>query len=69
MEDVTGWPEFYVEVRLMEIGTSSQPLLKKDKNQVPRSPRKQPVTTICFLCILEGVHEKSDLVGYVEKLK
>jgi hypothetical protein len=48
VEDVTGWPEWYSEVQTMEAGTSSQPLPKKDKQQVPRSPRKQPVAALVF---------------------
>jgi hypothetical protein len=48
VEDVTGWPEWYSEVQTMAAGTSSQPLPKKDKQQVPRSPRKQPRRNPCF---------------------
>ena len=36
VEDVIGWPEEYFEERPMEARTLSQPLLKKDKQQVPR---------------------------------
>jgi hypothetical protein len=53
----------------MEVGTSSQPPTKKDKQQVPRSPRKKPVTSIVLSRIPEGLWVKSDLLGYVEKLK
>jgi hypothetical protein len=53
----------------MEVGTSSQPLPKKDKQQVPRSPCKQPVVAIVFPCIQDGVQVKSDLMGHLKKLK
>jgi hypothetical protein len=53
----------------MEFGTSSQPPPQKDKQQVPRSPCKQPVATIFFLHITEGVRVKLDLLGYVKKIK
>jgi hypothetical protein len=69
VEDVMGWPEWFFEVRPMEAGTSSQPLPKKDKQQVPRSPRKQPVVALVFPRIPDGVRVKSDLLGHVEKLK
>jgi hypothetical protein len=53
----------------MEAGTSSQPPPQKDKPTVPRSPRKQPATTIVFLRIPEGVRVKVDLLGYVENIE
>jgi hypothetical protein len=54
---------------MMADRTSSQPLLKKDKQQVPRSPRKQPVATLILPRILDGVRVESGLLGHVEKLK
>jgi hypothetical protein len=69
IEDVTDWPEWYAEVQTMAVGTSSQPPLKKDKQQVPRSPRKQPITTLVFPRIPDGVQVKPDLLGHIEKLK
>jgi hypothetical protein len=69
VEDVTGWPEWYVEVQPMEAGTLSQPLEKKDKQQVPRSPHKKPITSIILLRIPDGVWVKSDLLGFVERIK
>jgi hypothetical protein len=53
----------------MEVGTSIHPPPKKDKQQVRRSPCKQPVAAIIFPRIPEGVRVKLDLLGYVEKLK
>jgi hypothetical protein len=69
VEYVTEWKEWFVKVQETEVGTSSQPIHKKDQHPIPRSPRKQPVTTIVFLQRPEGVQVKSDLLGYVEKLK
>jgi hypothetical protein len=53
----------------MEAGTLSQPPSRKDKKKVPRSPCKQPTTTIIFPCIPVGVRVKEYLLGYVEKLR
>jgi hypothetical protein len=53
----------------MEAGTSSHPPTRKEKQTVPRSPRRQPPAIIFFPRILEGVRVKEDLLDYVEKLK
>jgi hypothetical protein len=53
----------------MEDGTLSQLLPKKNKQQVPRSPRKQPVVALVLLRIPKGVWVKSDLLGYVKRIK
>jgi len=53
----------------MEAGTSSQPLPKKEKQQVPKTPRKQPIAAIVLPRIPEGVRVKSNLLGYVENIK
>jgi hypothetical protein len=56
VEEVTGWPEGYSEAQTTAAGTSSQPPPpKKDKQQVPRSPRKHPITTIILPCIPDGL--------------
>jgi hypothetical protein len=44
-EDVSAWMEWVTEEHPEAIGTSNQPpLQKKYKIQIPRSPRKKPVT-------------------------
>jgi hypothetical protein len=53
----------------MVAGTLTQPLPKKNKQQVPRSPRKQPDASIVLPCIPDGVQVKPDLLGQIEKLK
>jgi hypothetical protein len=55
VEDVMGWPEWYSEVQMVIVGTSSQPPPKKDKQQVPRSPRKKPIATLVLPHIPDGV--------------
>jgi hypothetical protein len=70
VEDVTGWPDWYSEAQPEAAGTSSQPPpSKKDKLQVPRSPRKQPLTTIILPHIPDGVQKGPDLLGHIGKLK
>jgi hypothetical protein len=69
VEDFMGWPKWYAEVQPTKAGTSSHTLPKKDKQQVPRSPRKQPVVGIVFPHIPDGVWVKSNFPGHVEKLK
>jgi hypothetical protein len=69
VEDVTGWPEWYSKVQTVIAGTSSQPPPKKDKQQVPRSPRKQPITTLILPRIPDGVRVESGLLGKIDKLK
>jgi len=49
--------------------TSSQPPPKKDKQQVPRSHRKQPVAALIFPRMQDGVQVKPNLLGHIEKLK
>jgi hypothetical protein len=63
VEGVMSLPEWYSEVQMMVTGTLSQPLPKKDKQQVPRSPRKKPITTLVLSCIPDGVQVKPGLVG------
>jgi hypothetical protein len=53
----------------MEAIISSQLPPLKDKKKVPRSPHRQPVATIVFPRIPEGVRVKVDLLGYVENLR
>jgi hypothetical protein len=55
VEHVMDCPKWYVEVQTMAAGTSIQPPLKKDKQQVPRSPRKQPIIVLVFPRIPDGV--------------
>jgi hypothetical protein len=69
VEDVMGWPEWYAEVQTMVAGTSNQPPLKKDKQQVPRSPHKKPITSLVLSWIPDGVQVKPDLLGHIDKLK
>jgi hypothetical protein len=69
LEDVTRWLEWYFKVQTTVIGTSSQPPPKKDKQQVPRSPRKQPVATLILPHITDGVQVESGLLGHIDKLK
>jgi hypothetical protein len=69
VEHVMGWTEWYSEVQTMATETSSQPLLKKDKQQVPRSPRKQPISALILSCIPDGIQVKLDLLGHIEKHK
>jgi hypothetical protein len=45
------------------------PPSKRDKQQVPRSPHKQPVTKIILPCIPDGIRVESDLLGHIDKLK
>jgi hypothetical protein len=45
VEYVSAWPEWYTEEQLEVVGTSIQPPpVKKEKIQIPRSPRKKPTT-------------------------
>lgn len=53
----------------MEVGNSSQPLPKKDKKKVPRSPCKKPIVPLIFPHIIDGVRVKSDFLSHVEKIK
>jgi hypothetical protein len=62
VEEVIGWPEGYSETLLGTTGTSSQPSLKKDKQQVTRSLRKKPVATIILPHITDGVRVESGLL-------
>ena len=70
VEDVTGWLEWFIGEQSEVAGTSSQPPPpKKDKIQIPRSPRKKPVAEIVLPRILDGVQVGPDLLGYIGKLK
>jgi hypothetical protein len=70
VEDVSDWPEWYTEEQPEAVGTSSQPPPpKKDKIQIPRSPRKKPAAEIVLPRIPEGVQVGPDLLGYIGKLK
>jgi hypothetical protein len=67
-EDVSAWPKWYTEEQPEVAGTSSQPpQRKKDKIQIPRSPRKKPTTKIVLPRIPEGVQVGPELLGYVEE--
>jgi hypothetical protein len=70
VEDVSDWPEWHTEEQPKVVGTSSQqPLAKKDKIQIPRSPHKKPAAKIILLRIPEGVQVGPDLLGHIGKLK
>jgi hypothetical protein len=70
VEDVTGWPEWYSQEQPKVARTSSQPPLpKKDKLEVPRSPRKQPLTTILLPHIPDGVQVGPGMLSHIGKLK
>jgi hypothetical protein len=70
VEDVSAWPEWYTEEQPEAAGTSSQPpQQKKDKIQIPRSPRKKPATEIVLPRIPEGVQVGPELLGHIGKLK
>jgi hypothetical protein len=69
VEDVMGWLEWYFEVQMMATRTLRQPPTKANKKHVPRSPRKQPITTIVLSHILDGVQVKPDLLGHINKIK
>jgi hypothetical protein len=65
-----GQPEWYTEEQPEVIGTSSQPPpSKKDKIQIPRSPRKKPAAEIVLPRIPDGVQVGPDLLGHIGKLK
>jgi hypothetical protein len=44
-------------------------VMKKDKIQIPRSPRKKPTAEIVLPCIPEGVQVGPELLGHIGKLK
>jgi hypothetical protein len=70
VEDVTGWLEWYSQEQPKAAGTSSQPPPpKKDKLEVPRSPRKKPLTTIILPQIPDGVQVGPGLLSHIGKLK
>jgi hypothetical protein len=70
IEDVPGWSEWYAKEQPEATGTSSQPPPpKKDKHQVPRSPRKKPAAEIMLPRIPDGVQVGPDLLGHIGKLK
>jgi hypothetical protein len=68
VEDITGQPEWYTEEQPEAVGTSSQPPpSKKDKIQIPRSPRKKPTTEIILPCIPDGVQVGPELLGHIKE--
>jgi hypothetical protein len=69
VKDVMGWMKWYSKVQMMVVGTSRRPPQKTDKQQVPRSPRKQPIAAIFFPYIPDGVQVKPELLGHIDKLK
>jgi hypothetical protein len=69
-EDVSTGPEWYTEEQPKTAGTSSQtPQQKKDRIQIPRSPREKPTSEIVPPRIPDGVQVGLELLGHIRKLK
>jgi hypothetical protein len=69
VEDVTGWLKWYSDEQSIAIGTLSEPPRKKGKQQVPRSPHKQPVPTLVLSHIPNGVRVEEGFLGHIDKFK
>jgi hypothetical protein len=70
VEYVSAWLEWYTKEQPEATRTSSlPPSPKKDKIQIPRSPRKKPAAEIVLPRIPDGVQVGPDLLGYIGKLK
>jgi hypothetical protein len=70
VKDITGQLECQNEEQPEAAGTSSQPPpSKKDRLQIPRSPRNKPTIEIILPCIPDGVQVGPELLCHIRKFK